>query len=366
MDPAIAAMFAMMQQNQAAQLQIMKDDIDRRDRRAERDRKVDQEQQQTGMRLLIDQIANIANSKAEKPRAPTVRLPNFDIDKDAKSFPQWKSRWDTYIKANKLHTIEDLEERNERQMGDLKAALTDNTLRWLTYREMPDADRSNPEMVIKQMEDHIKESINPIVAVIELVTMKRYPNESADHLNARINEKLAQCDFTGVHDIRDYIGLIATIQACEVQLRKRMFYDKVNTHAKAAMAVKAEEQATSHSKMLSDDAAKVNAMSTYKKIKSMIANSLLKNNTNPKEEEANTEVKVMEAMAVTPASLETRVTTDKIRKEAGHNQDQELKTNQTHNHPSQKHATDVEKTIMINLIVGSKIKYVSTVTKWVT
>ena len=103
-----------------------------------------------------------------------------------------------------------------------------------------------------------------------------------------------------------------------------------------------------------------------KKIKSMIANSLLKNNTNPKEEEANTEVKVMEAMAVTPASLETRVTTDKIRKEAGHNQDQELKTNQTHNHPSQKHATDVEKTIMINLIVGSKIKYVSTVTKWVT
>ncbi len=36
MDPAMAAMFAMMQQNQAAQLQIMKDDMDRRDRQAEK------------------------------------------------------------------------------------------------------------------------------------------------------------------------------------------------------------------------------------------------------------------------------------------------------------------------------------------
>ena len=87
-----------------------------------------------------------------------------------------------------------------------------------------------------------------------------------------------------------------------------------------------------------------------RKIKSMIANSLLKNNTNPKEKEVNTEVKIVEAMEVTTAITET-----------GHNQDQELKT-----HLSQEHATDVEKTIMIKLIVGSKIKHVSTVTKWVT
>jgi hypothetical protein len=103
------------------------------------------------------------------------------------------------------------------------------------------------------------------MVVIELVRMKRYPNESANHLNAGINVKLAQCDFTSEHNIRDYIDLIATIQACEVKLRKRMFCDKVNTHARAALAVKAEEQATSDSKMLSDDATKVNEMSTYKK-----------------------------------------------------------------------------------------------------
>ena len=270
--PDIAALLQMMQANQAAadkrmekMLQNERQEREAAERRQERVRKEDQQEQQQAMRLLIDQMATISNSNSGKPRTPTVRLPVFDIDKDAKSFPQWKSRWETYVKANKLHTIEDPEERNERQMGDLKAALTDNTLRWLTYREMPPADKSNPDMVLKQMEDHIKDSINPIVTVIELVTLKRYPNETADHLNARINEKLGQCDFTGVTDIRDYIGLIATIQSCDVQLRKRMFYDKVNTHAKAALAVKAEEQATSHSKMLSEDTAQAHATSSYKR-----------------------------------------------------------------------------------------------------
>ena len=39
MDPVMAAMFAMMQQNHAAQLQVMKDGMDRRDRQDEKERK---------------------------------------------------------------------------------------------------------------------------------------------------------------------------------------------------------------------------------------------------------------------------------------------------------------------------------------
>jgi hypothetical protein len=120
--PEILQLFQLMQQQSATNL-------DASERRAERRAKRQGEENRTAMRLMTNQIANIANSTAEKSRTPTVRLPNFDINKDAKSFPQWKSRWDTYIKANNLHTIEDPEERNERQMGELKAAFTDNTLR---------------------------------------------------------------------------------------------------------------------------------------------------------------------------------------------------------------------------------------------
>jgi hypothetical protein len=68
MDPAMAAVLAMMQQNQAAQLQAMRDDMERKERRAERRAKIQAEENAAAMRLMINQIANIANSKAEKSR----------------------------------------------------------------------------------------------------------------------------------------------------------------------------------------------------------------------------------------------------------------------------------------------------------
>ena len=284
MSPDVMAMIQMMQaqqqqafaaqaaaqkeQNERFQMLFLTERKDREaaERRQERARKEEREQNDANIKHMVDQIAGLTATKPERARPPTARLPSFDIDKDQKSFPQWKGRWEAYIKANKLHTISDPEEKKDRLMGDLTSALTDNTLRWILHRDMPEEDRSDAEKVIQAIEDHIKESTNPVVAVVELITMKRYPNETADHLNARINEKLTQCDTSSITDVRDYLGLIATIVACEPHLRKRMYLDKINTHAKAALAVKADEQATVHSKMLpADTPASVNATSTYKR-----------------------------------------------------------------------------------------------------
>jgi hypothetical protein len=113
--------------------------------RAERVRREDKEQQQQAMQLLIDQVSNIARSKPEKPMAPNSRMPNFDIDQDQKSFPQWKEKWDAYIIGNRLHTIEDDEERSERILCDLKGALTINTLKWFKHRDMTENERADPE-----------------------------------------------------------------------------------------------------------------------------------------------------------------------------------------------------------------------------
>jgi hypothetical protein len=46
------------------------------------------------------------------------------------------------------------------------------------------------------------ESTNPIVTVMELFTMK------ADHLNAQINEKLNEVNFTVIADIKEYFGMM--------------------------------------------------------------------------------------------------------------------------------------------------------------
>ena len=95
--------------------------------------------------------------------------------------------------------------------------------------------------------------------------MKRQQNETADHLIARVHEKLAQCDTNHITDMRDYLGMVGIMVACEPSLQKRMFLDKVDTFAKAAAAVKADAQATSHSKMTPADQANINATSSYKK-----------------------------------------------------------------------------------------------------
>ncbi|MBV5344408.1 MAG: hypothetical protein JZU63_02160, partial [Rhodoferax sp.] len=103
---------------------------------------------------------------------------------------------------------------------------------------------------------------------MELFTMKRHQHETADHLNARINEKLNEVDFSVITDIRDYFGMTATIIANDPALHKRMYLDKVDTYAKAHAAVKADEQATVHSRMVSSAAstsADINAMSTYRR-----------------------------------------------------------------------------------------------------
>jgi hypothetical protein len=85
---------------------------------------------------------------------------------------------------------------------------------------------------------------------VELFTMKRHAHETADHLNARISKELNEVDFAVITDIQDYFRMMATIIANDPALRKRMYLDKVNIYAKAHTAVKADEQATVHSKMM--------------------------------------------------------------------------------------------------------------------
>ena len=210
-------------------------------------------------------MASMNTARPERPKPSAAKIPPFDIENDQASFPQWLEKWNAYVISNRLHTIPDQAERDERIFCDLTQAFSMQTLKWLKHREMTEEERAKPDEVIKHIEAYIKESTNPVVSVIELVTMKRLENETADHLIARVHEKLAQCDTNHITDMRDYLGMVGIMVACEPSLRKRMYLDKVDTFAKAAAAVKADAQATSHSRMTPADQASISATSSYKR-----------------------------------------------------------------------------------------------------
>ena len=60
-------------QQQAAQTKALMEQMERKERQAERNRKQDQEQNQAAMRLLIDQMANINRDRPEKPKSSAVK-----------------------------------------------------------------------------------------------------------------------------------------------------------------------------------------------------------------------------------------------------------------------------------------------------
>ena len=259
--PDMMAMIAAFQQ----QSQMQAEAAERKQEALKRELHDQAKQNQAAMRSMMEQMAAMNQNRPEKPKASSARMPAFDIECDQQSFPQWLEKWKAYIISNRLHTITDQAEKKERILCDLKQAFSMPTLKWLRHRDMTNAEREDPDEVVKHIEAYIKEATNPVVSVIELVTMKRMPSETADHLIARVHEKLGQCDTSHITDMRDYLGMVGIMVACEPGLRKRMYLDKVDTFAKASAAVKADEHATTHARMKTADSAEINATSSYKR-----------------------------------------------------------------------------------------------------
>ena len=86
------------------------------------------------MKALTDQMANLVAARPHTNASqPMIKLPVFNIDKDKEGFQMWKGRWDNHIKAHRIHTIVDEEERKECMHVKLTAALSNKMLKWITY-----------------------------------------------------------------------------------------------------------------------------------------------------------------------------------------------------------------------------------------
>ncbi len=124
------------------------------------------------IKTLGDEVKRLAVRQPETARPSSIKLPSFDLEKDRSTFKQWKDRWQMHIKAHRIHLIADEEERRERCLTELTAALSNETLKWIANKDFTDEDRVNPEVLVQAFEDHIRESTNPTVTVVELFTMK--------------------------------------------------------------------------------------------------------------------------------------------------------------------------------------------------
>ena len=64
---------------------------------------------------------------------------------------------------------------------ELTAALSGETLKWITHREFTVEQKCDAEFILNAMEEYIKDSTNPLVQHVELNMMTRHTNETADH-----------------------------------------------------------------------------------------------------------------------------------------------------------------------------------------
>ena len=240
-------------------------------RRQESDRQIPDARAMRGdyqqqMKNMTEQIAKMATTRSQgNARPPTIKLPTFDIDKDKEGFQMWKGRWDNHLKAHRIHTIADEEERSERMLVELHAALSDETLKWITHREFTAEQQKDAVFILAAMEEYIKDSTNPLVQHVELNMMARYANETADHFWHRVNDKLNLCAFDDITDYRDHQGMMTIMRGVDNHLRRKMILAKADTYAKVVQIMKEEERASQHLALFNPrKEASVNATSSYK------------------------------------------------------------------------------------------------------
>ena len=171
------------------------------------------------MQLLTAQLEK-ATSMSHSSKSST-KMPVFDIDKDQDSFKPWLSRWKLHVQGHGLERISDTNERQARIMLELTSALSDLTLNWILNKNFDEKDRTNPEFVLKAIEEKISRSSNPLVHQIELAMITQYENESADNLIQRIQEKSNKCEFKSVKDLHDHQNMLTLLKVVNPEVQKK-------------------------------------------------------------------------------------------------------------------------------------------------
>ena len=236
------------------------------ERREERRRfELRMEAEAVKLEALKAELAARSNSKSSVPRS-AAKVPKFNLDKDKASFYTWKEKWEAYITAHGLNHIEDEEEQKSRIRAEFTSAMSDHTLRWLSNQNFAEDDYNDAGFLTEALENYIKGTTNPLVQNVELLMLKKRPEETVEYFVEKIKEKAKLCELDKVNNPADYFPMLCLIAGHDsAETRKKLMLAKVDTFAKAVEVCLEEEKAAKSSKQFVSGSADVGATSTYKK-----------------------------------------------------------------------------------------------------
>ena len=269
-DPALM-LAQMMQQMEAAR----RDDQHRFElaqRRQDEERREDQrrfelrmEAEAQRLEVLRAELSARSTSRQSIPKSG-AKVPVFNLEKDKATFYTWKEKWEAYITAHGFYSIEDEHEQRRRIRAELTTAMSDHTLRWFRNQSFTEEDYEDAEFLIEALENYIKGSTNPLVQNVELLMIKKHPEDTVEFFVERIKEKARLCELDKVTNPADYFPMLCLIAGHDSsEIRKKLMLAKVDTFARAVEICEEEEKAAKSSKQFVSGSADVNATSTYRR-----------------------------------------------------------------------------------------------------
>ncbi len=91
----------------------------------------------------------------------------------------WKSKWGYNVESSEIGDLAGIN-KTRTMRAELTLALSDETISWISNEDITPEQREDTDFVIKRMEEYIKGSTNPLVAVADTLKIKQIPDMNAE------------------------------------------------------------------------------------------------------------------------------------------------------------------------------------------
>jgi len=196
-----------------------KEDREERQRQAERQERMQTEQikelqkqareDRIELETRIQELQSGSNNSRNGSVVLNTKPPMFDLENDAPDFSDWKERWEDFLVSSGHSTLPE-SCRAQRIRSTLTAALAKSTLAWLNAQPLTKEEKSNPDAVIKALENHVAEQYSPMVMIASVLRTRQQPGEPFQQWWMRNKDKLRKCPRPAVEeDTIDWLSKLA-------------------------------------------------------------------------------------------------------------------------------------------------------------
>ena len=122
-------------------------------------------------------------------------------------------------------------------------AMADHILRWLSNQGFNDEECNDAEFFINAVENNITGNTNPLVPNVQLLMLKKKPEELVAHFVEKIKDKAKLSKLDKVKNPADYFPMVCLIAGHDsADTQKKLMLVKVDTFAKAVKNYQEEEK----------------------------------------------------------------------------------------------------------------------------